>query len=148
MCVTIHKFSVLVMNICPGGGTYWRLLLCIISVPLSWFPQAVLKAPEETSHPPYCSSCVSSHVPWTAPSGLFPSHTGVCGSTLPFPTLAVFAATLCNFPQPSPVCSAASDPLDSCLQLHLSPRVRMEETVCQQHLRQQGFLTILGSPLC
>lgn len=36
----------------------------------------------------------------------------------PFPN-AVFAAALCNLPQPSPVCSAASDPHDSSLQLYL-----------------------------
>lgn len=145
----VLQFSVLVMDICSGGGTYWRLLLRIISLQLSWFPQAMLKALEETSHPSLHSCCVSSCVPLIAHSDLFPSHTEVCGSTLPFQTPAVFATALCNSPQHSHLCSASSDPHDSSLQLHLFTMCQGGgKFLCQQHLRQQEFLTALGSLLC
>lgn len=150
MCLRVHEFFVLVMDICPGGRTYWRLILCIISVQLSWFPQAMLKALEETSHLPLLLFLCLIMCPLIAHSDLlFPSHAEVCDSTLPFQTLAVFAAAPCNFPQPSPACSAASDPQDSSLQLHLFTMCQDGGNfVCQQHLRQQEFLTVLGSLLC
>lgn len=110
-------------------------------------PSSYAESPRGNSHLPFCSSCVSSHVPLIAHSDLFPSHAQLCGSTLPFQTLSL--------QQPSAI--SLSPALCALLLLILttapssctfSPRVRMEEIVCQQHLRQQGFLTILGSLLC
>lgn len=92
----VLQCSVVVMDICSGGGTYWRLLLCIISVQLSWLPQAMLKALEETSHPSLHSCCVSScdSPQWFVSfphRGLwqytpFPNACRVCNSPLQFPS--------------------------------------------------------------
>lgn len=145
MCLTVHEF-------CASDGYLpWRrnLLKAFSAYRISatvLVPSSYAESPIGSSTSPPFALCVSSCVPLIAHSDLFPSHTEVC---VPFQTLAVFAASLHNFPQPSPVCSAAFDPHDSCLQLHLFTMCQDGGNfVCQQHLRQQEFLTILGSLLC
>lgn len=130
LCLILHEFFMPVVDICPGGGTYWRLLLCITSLQLSWFPQTMLKAlVGSITSLPSLSLCLIMCPP-VSPQCLFsfPTQTSTTVGSQFLSAWSCLLWPVCfsgRFPPAAPSCHASAGGNFS----------------CQWHLSQQGLLT-------